>query len=264
MSDLAIELACAADPVVFARMRLRNTDGESIVPDEWQARILRSRERQMIANCCRRSGKSTMAAVLAAHTAIYNPGSTTLVVSRGQDQAKELFSTASGFLKSHPDFPRFDADSLTRCSLANGSRIISLANGDAVRGYGPSLIIVDEAAFVEDKTHKAIRPMLALKGKATRRARLLMMSTPHGRRGEFYETWANGGPNWIREKITADDCPRIDQIWMEQEKQRLGLFWLKQEYYGEFCESEDQLFSNEHIEAAFSSSLKPLNLRIVT
>ncbi len=51
---------------------------------------------------------------------------------------------------------------------------------------------------------------------------------------------------------------------MAQEKQRIGEFWLRQEYYGVFCESEDQLFSNEHIESAFSSSLKPLSLRIVT
>lgn len=54
MSDLAIELAMAADPVVFAKMRLRNSDGDAIIPDEWQERILRSHERQMIANCCRR------------------------------------------------------------------------------------------------------------------------------------------------------------------------------------------------------------------
>ncbi len=264
MSDLALELACAADPVIFARERLRNPDGDRIIPDPWQERMLRSRERQMIANCCRRSGKSTMAAVLASHTSIYAPQSTTLIVSRGQDQAKELFSTASGFLKSHPSFPRFDADSMTRCTLANGGRIISLANGDAVRGYSLQLIIVDEAAFVEDKTHKAIRPMLALKSKSTRRARIVMMSTPHGRRGEFYETWTNGGPDWHRELITADDCPRIDQAFMAQEKQRTGDFWICQEYYGIFSESEDQLFANEHIEAAFCSSLNSLPLRIVT
>jgi hypothetical protein len=262
--SLAVELACAADPVTFARMRLRNADGEPIIPDPWQERVLRSRERQIITNCCRRSGKSTMAAVLAAHTAIYSPASTTLIVSRGQDQAKELFSTASSFLKSHPTMPRMSADSLTRCTLSNNSRIISLANGDAVRGYSPQLIIVDEASWVDDKTHKALRPMLALKGKATRRARIIMMSTPHGRRGEFYETWTNGGPDWHREMIIADDCPRIDQAWMAQEKQRIGDFWLRQEYYGVFCESEDQLFSNEHIEAAFSSSIKQLHLRIVT
>lgn len=264
MSDLATELACAADPVTFARLRLRNSDGDPIRPDPWQERILRSRERQMIANCCRRSGKSTMAAVLAAHTAIYTPASTTLIVSRGQDQAKELFATASGFLKSHPTMPMLSADSLTRCTLSNGSRIISLANGDAVRGYSPQLIIVDEAAFVEDKTHKALRPMLALKGKATRQARIIMMSTPHGRRGEFFETWTNGGPEWHRERITADDCPRIDPVFMAQEKQRIGDFWLRQEYYGVFSESSDQLFANEHIEAAFSTTLKQLQLRIVT
>jgi hypothetical protein len=264
-SSLAIERACAADPVNFARYRLRNTEGDPIVPDDWQARILRTRERQIIANCCRRAGKSAVAAVLAAWTAVYSPGSTTLIVSRGQDQAKELFQAVSGFLKSHPSNPRMSADSMTRCSLTNGSRVISLATGDSVRGYSPQLIIVDEAAFVDDRTHKAIRPMLALKSKrANRAARLVMMSTPHGRRGEFFETWTNGGPEWHREKITANDCPRIDQVFMEQERQRIGEFWLKQEYYGEFCEAEDQLFSNEHIDAAFCASIKPLSLRVIT
>jgi hypothetical protein len=102
-----------------------------------------------------------MAAVMAAHTAVYSPASTTLIVSRGQDQAKELFATVSGFLKSHPCMPNMEADSMTRCTLSNNSRVISLANGDAVRGYTPQLIIIDEAAFVDDRTHKAIRPMLA-------------------------------------------------------------------------------------------------------
>jgi hypothetical protein len=264
-SNLAIELACAADPAIFARHRLRNVDGDPIVPDDWQIRVLRSRDRQIICNCCRRAGKSAVAAILAAHTAVYTPSSTTLIVSRGQDQAKELFATVSSFLKSNPANPKMSADSMTRCSLTNGSRVISLATGDSVRGYSPQLIIVDEAAFVDDRTHKAIRPMLALKAKTTRRAaRIIMMSTPHGRRGEFFETWTNGGPEWHREKITANDCPRIDQAFMAQERQRIGEFWLKQEYFGEFCEAEDQLFSNEHIDAAFCSTLAPLSLRILT
>ncbi len=46
-----------------------------ITPDDWQTGILRSDAKQMILNCSRQSGKSTITAVLGVHTAIYTPDS---------------------------------------------------------------------------------------------------------------------------------------------------------------------------------------------
>jgi hypothetical protein len=65
-------------------------------------------------------------------------------------------------------------------------------------------MLIDEAARVNDDLYKAVRPFLAAPD-----GDLCLMSTPVGKRGFFYEEWANGGPRWKRFTVTAMDCPRI-------------------------------------------------------
>ena len=54
-----------------------------------------------------------------------------------------------------------------------------------------ALLLVDEAARVSDDLYMAVRPMMAVSG-----GMWWLMSTPMGKRGLFYEAWANGGPEW--------------------------------------------------------------------
>src|SRR5690606_22277310 len=49
--------------------------------DPWQAAVLASDSRRDIFNCSRQAGKSTTAAVLALHEAVYQPGSVTVLIS---------------------------------------------------------------------------------------------------------------------------------------------------------------------------------------
>ena len=89
--DLARDLAHGLDPVAFAEDRL------GFKPDPWQAQVLRSTSPWLLLNCCRQSGKSTTTAVLALHTALYDPG-LLLLVSPSLRQSKELLSKVTGFL----------------------------------------------------------------------------------------------------------------------------------------------------------------------
>ncbi len=116
--DIARELRYALDPATFARERL------GFEPDPWQERVLRSGARQTLLNCSRQSGKSTTTAALAAHTALYRPGSLTLMVSKAQRQSGELFAKVAGFLKSLDQPPKLDSDNALSSRLANGSRIV--------------------------------------------------------------------------------------------------------------------------------------------
>jgi hypothetical protein len=74
--------------------------------------------------------------------------------------------------------------------MKNGSRIVSLPSKEAnIRGFsGVSLIIEDEASRVGDDLYLAMRPMLAVN-----QGRLILMSTPWGKRGHFFEAWEHGG-----------------------------------------------------------------------
>ena len=80
-------------------------------------------------------------------------------------------------------------------AFPNGSRIVGLPGNEAtVRGFSAvALMLVDEASRVSDDLYRAIRPMLAVSDGT-----LWLMSTPFGKRGFFYEAWANGGDTWER------------------------------------------------------------------
>jgi hypothetical protein len=246
---LASDLAQALDPVIFAREALGFT------PDPWQERALRWSGKRLLLNCSRQSGKSTTAAILALHRAIFYPSSLVLLVSPSLRQSSELFRKVQDMLRDLPEQPELIEDNKLSLQMRNKSRIVSLPGSEeTIRGFsGASLIVEDEAARVPDDLYFAVRPMLAVSG-----GRLILMSTPFGKRGHFFKEWTEGGDTWERIRITAHDCPRISPQFLEEERQALGEWWFRQEYLCEFVETEDQLFTYEQAMAALSDDVKPL------
>jgi hypothetical protein len=238
--DLGLDLCHGLDPAAFAEDRL------GFRPDPWQTRLLRSDARQIVLNCCRQAGKSSSTAVLALHTALYAAGSLVLLVSPSQRQSRELFSKVMGYLRKLEPAETLEEDNELSAMLANRSRIISLP-GDpkTVRGFSsPSLIIEDESGYVDDGLYTAIRPMLAVSA-----GRLILMSTPNGRRGHYFDSWTGEG-DWQRIRIVGKECPRISAEFLEQERQELGPMLYSQEYEGEFIDAQSSAFSSEMIELA--------------
>ncbi len=227
-----------------------------IVPDAWQADLLQSDAKQMILLCSRQSGKSTITSILALHQAIYTADSLILLLSPSLRQSQELFRKLQDFYNAlESDYlPTATEESALRMELSNGSRIIALPGKEStIRGFsGVSLLIIDEASRVPDELYQAIRPMLAVSG-----GRIVLLSTPFGKRGFFHSEWTDG-QGWRKVKITADQCPRIDKDWLERERKMIGDWWYLQEYFCEFVETNEQVFSYDDIEAAISSDIKPL------
>ena len=246
LADIGRGVCWAIDAVCFAEDRL------GFVPDPWQAQLLRSRANWLLLNCCRQSGKSTTTAIVALHTAIYEPG-LVLCVSPSLRQSRELFAKVMAFLKSIEPVIPLEEDNKSSCELSNGSRIVSLpGDPDTVRGYStPKLVITDEAGYVPDTMAAAILPMLATGG-----GRRIDMSSPNGRRGYFYESWQYG-ENAERIKITGPQCPRISAKYLEQMKKELGPMLYAQEFEGEFIDDSATAFNSELIEAALVDDLSP-------
>ncbi len=250
-AEIATELRCALDPVVFAQERL------NFEPDPWQAKVLRAPAKRLSLNCTRQAGKSTTAAVLATHEAVYVPRSLTLLVSPSLRQSRELFGKVTDFLRVLDTKPALDEDNALSLMLETRSRVVSLPGTAAtVRGYSaPNLIVEDESAYCPDELYRAIRPMLAVSG-----GRLMLLSSPFGRRGHFFEEWKRADDDWQRFEVTADDCPRITKEFLEQERRSLGERWFRQEYYCEFVETLDQVFRLEDIQRSFTDAVKPLEI----
>lgn len=247
--NLAEDLACGLDPVTFARVRL------GFRPEGWQIRALRWKGDRLLLNCHRQSGKSTVAAILAVHEALYESRSLTLLVSPSLRQSSELFRKVVGFLRRlDPQVPLVEENRLS-LETATGSRIVSLPSSEStIRGYsGASLIIEDEAARVPDDLHFAVRPMLAAS-----QGRLILMSTPFGKRGHFWEAWAHGGPVWERIEAPATSCPWISREFLEEERRAMGERRFAEEYLCQFLDAEHQLFEHDLVQGAVTSSVRPL------
>jgi len=246
---LATDLQRALDPATFAR------DALGFNPDPWQERALRWSGKRLLLNCCRQSGKSTTAAILGLHRALFYPGSLVLLVSPSLRQSGELFRKVGEHLQKLETPPRKVEDNKLSATFNNGSRIVSLpSTEDTVRGFsGASLIIEDEAARVSDELYFAVRPMLAVSG-----GRLILMSTPFGSRGHFFREYTEGGPEWERIEITAHNCPRISPAFLEEERASLGEWWYTQEYLCKFVEPLDNAFSYDLVMGAITQDVKPL------
>jgi hypothetical protein len=236
------------DPVVFSRLA-------NIIPDPWQAALLASTAQQILLNCSRQSGKSTTTATLAMHTALYTADSLILLLSPGLRQSGELFRKCLQVSRAAGDPVRAQSATALTLTLANGSRLVSLPGKDGtVRGYsGARLIVIDEAAWVLDALYFAVRPMLAVSG-----GRLVVLSTPFGKRGFFYDAWTRGGADWQRFEVPATACPRIAPSFLAAERRAMPEARYLQEYCCQFREVEDAAFTHEQIVAALAEDVDPL------
>ena len=247
MISLAEDLKLALDRVAFARKA-------GLEPDSWQRDLLKSSSDRVLLNCCRQSGKSTMTGLIALHRALYYPGSLILCLAPALRQSQELFGKVLSFYRDlgRPVLPQVERK--LSLELENGSRIVTLPGSEkTIRGFsGAALLILDEAARVADELYFAVRPMLAVSGGA-----LIMLSTPYGKRGVFYEEWT-GGHGWERYEVPASQCLRISEEFLEEERRVLPSWVYRQEYECSFEETEDQVFTTEMVEQAVTPEVTPL------
>lgn len=244
---MIIDLARALDPA-----RIGADCG--LVLDEWQAKLMRENHPRVLMLCSRQSGKSTVASLIAIATAIEQPSALVLLVSPSQRQSAELFRSLMVHFRRLPGAPEIRSESVLRCEFANGSRIVALpGESNTVRGYsGAALIVIDEAARVDDELLAAVRPMVA-----TSNGRIVCLSTPHGLRGWFAAAW-HGDESWHRVRVPADMCPRISKEFLAEELRELGAQRFAEEYSLEFLEADDQVFPTAVIDAAFTEQVQPL------
>jgi hypothetical protein len=246
MAELVSDLRLALDRVAFA-------EELGILPDPWQRELLASSSPRILMSCSRQSGKSTMAALSALHRALHYPGSLVLCLAPSERQSKELFGKITAFHR-RLGMPSPASDRKLGMHLPNGSRIEALPGTEkTIRGFsGVDLLILDEAARVDDALYYSVRPMLAVSGGS-----LMMLSSPYGKRGVFFEEWTNG-EGWERYEIPADKCPRISPEFLEAERASMPAWWFRQEYECRFEETEDQIFTHDMIASARADELGEL------
>lgn len=240
ISSMALQL----DPTLVMRR-------SGLVPDDWQAELIRDGEDWWLLLCTRQGGKTQGISALALATALNTKGALILILTPSERQSKEVLRCVSQYYFALFGVPfRSDAITVLKIELPNGSRIIALPGSTekTIRVYaGVDLLLVDEAARVPDDVFYTVMPMLAVSG-----GRMVCASTPWFSRGFMYREWKDGGGLWRRITITADDCPRIDRKFLAREKRTKPEAWFAQEYYCKWGSAAAALFPADMVDSLLS------------
>lgn len=221
--------------------------------DPWQEKAFASPRKNVLLNVSRQIGKSTTAGTVGAYRSKYKPGALVLIFSPTMRQSFELFDKTRPLVAD--DAVEYNKHEAT---LANGSRIVCLpGSADTVRGFSrPDVVIVDEGAFVKEELYVAVQPMLATNPDAE----FWVLSTGNGKVGFFYEQWTGVG-DWERIEVWAKDCPRVSKEFLDNARKTMSRRAYEQEFECQFRDHVEQVFTEDMIEAAFSSDdVQPLNL----
>lgn len=252
-------------------------------PDKWQQRVL-DHKGNVALRTGRQVGKSVTIARKCADLALQHKDITILMIAAAQRQSseifqktfrnldmvhKELLKKAGGWkpkknlsAKRNMELKReFETKhglfkgniTKTEMNLKNNVRILSLPtgkSGDFVRCYTVDVLIADEAAFIPEPVWTAVRPMLATSKKRKGLGWEILLSTPFGRGGHYYE--ACHDPDYLQIHVSSEQCARVSQDFLKKERQRLSKKEYAQEYLGEFVAEFNQFFKTELIKACMS------------
>ena len=209
----------------------------------------------------RQVGKSRTASWLALHYAVTHPGSLVLVTADAMRQSSELFNqlqseiSESGMSDDQWGIVR---STQTEIEFEHESRIKVVPtgrNGHKIRGFTADMVIVDEAAFVEDKIfEEVIEPMLWASDGT-----MVLSSTPFGASGYFYDKARRADlsdSRWFKQHAEPTMNPKISEDEIESYKEGKTSKQIKQEVYGEFVPSGDQFFTDTLIRKVLNDDVE--------
>lgn len=237
------------DPVLMMR-------DAGFEPDPHQVELLRCDDLQVLVKWPRQSGKSQTCAIKVLHQACFDPGDIVILAGEKEAQAMEVWEKAykaHAILSALGELPAIERSNNV-LKVDNGSRVLALPSTvDSIRGYSAKLVLIDEAAFTDDKTLGKVLPMLSATG-----GRLLCPSTPNGDRGWWRDAWKSDDPAWTRLTVSIDQLPRLSPGEIERQRSTLTPNQFRQEFLLEFLDTDSQFYDTETIQAALCDEIVPL------
>ena len=199
----------------------------------------------------RQLGISTLSAGYALWLMLFHENKNVLALATTQSTARNLVTKVKFMYESLPSWLKIDSIENNKLSLhlKNGSKIqAKSSSSDAARSEAVSLLIIDEAAFIDNvaETWASAQQTLATGGGA------IVLSTPYGTGNWFHQMWikAESGENdFIPIRLPWDVHPERDQNWRDKQDELLGDPRLAaQECDCDFSTSGDTVFYAEMIE----------------
>lgn len=221
---------CATDPAYFMRKYvmiqhpIRGRILFNLYPFQEKVLHLFRDSKNIIVLKSRQLGISTLGAGYALWLMLFHSDKNVLCLATTQATARNLVRKVIFAYDALPVWLKVPTTFKNKLSmgLKNGSKIeAKSSNSDAARSEAVSLLLVDEAAFIDniEETFAAAQQTLATGGQA------MLLSTPNGIGNFFHKTWVKAqlGENTFTPVLLPWQVhPERDQAWRDKQDADLG------------------------------------------
>jgi hypothetical protein len=181
----------------------------------------------------RQLGISTLSAGFALWLMLFHKDKNVLCIATKQDTAKNLVDKVQFMYDNLPSWLKEKTIEKNKLSmkLANGSKIKAVsAAGDSGRSEAVSLLLIDEAAFIDsaEDIWASAQQTLASGGKA------IVLSTPNGTGNWFHKVWCGAElkeNNFIPIRLPWYVHPERNEEWRKKQEELLGARMAAQECF---------------------------------
>ena len=236
---------CAKDPVYFMKkycLIQHPTKGKipfKLFPyQEELTNDVQDNDRVIILKS-RQLGISTLSAGYSLWMMLFHTDKNILVVAIDQNTSKNLVTKVNVMFENLPSWLKLRTTEKNKLSLrlANGSQIKAVASsGTSGRSEALSLVIIDEAAFVDnaEELWASLQQTLSTGGKG------IILSTPNGTGNFFHKLWVaseEGRNQFYTKRLPWQVHPERTQEWRDRQDTELGLRLAAQECDCDFSTS---------------------------
>lgn len=230
-------MRCAKDPAYFMRKfcyiqhPIRGRILFNLYPFQEEVLHLFRDSKNIIVLKSRQLGISTLGAGYSLWLMLFHKDKNVLCLATTQATARNLVSKVIFMYEQLPAWLKVPTVQKNKLSmwLKNGSKITAKSsNSDAARSEAVSLLLVDEAAFIDniEETFAAAQQTLATGGQA------MLLSTPNGMGNFFHKTWAKaemGENTFVPVRLPWQVHPERTQEWRDRQDADLGPKYAAQE-----------------------------------
>ena len=238
---------CKQDPVYFCKkyyMIQHPTKGRvhfNLYPFQESVLRLFLKNKFSIVNKSRQLGISTLSSAYALWLMLFHTDKNVLCIATKTETAKNMVTKVKFGYDSLPSWMKIKSLENNKLSirLSNGSQMKAVsAAGDSARSEAVSLLLIDEAAFIDniEEVFVSAQQTLATGGGC------IAMSTPYGTGNWFHRTWVKaeaGGNSFLPIRLPWDVHPERNQTWRDQQDVDLGPRMAAQECDCDFTTSGD-------------------------
>lgn len=260
---------CAKDPAYFMKKycKIQHPQRGSILFDlypfqEQVLHIFRDQQYNIVLKS-RQLGISTLSAGYSIWLMTFHKDKNVLAIATTQATAKNVITKIRVMYDGLPKWmkPKATENNKLSIRLANGSQAKAVSsNSDAARSEAVSLLLIDEAAFIDnvEETFTAAQQTLATGGQC------IALSTPNGIGNWFHKTWVKaeqGDNNFTPIKLPWTVHPERDKDWRVEQDKQLGERHAAQECDCDFLSSGETVFEPIKLSELEKTTMDPIEKR---